>query len=65
MNRDDEAAPAPTREIRYAIGEALDTLSVEELGSRIDLLRREIARLDAAAEAKRASRSAADAVFGR
>lgn len=57
----DRPAPKP----RHALGEPLDALSVEDLRSRIDLLREEIARLNAAVAAKQASRSAADAVFKR
>lgn len=56
---DDRPAPKP----KHQMGEVLDTLSVEELRLRIDLLRQEIARLDAAILAKEASRNAADAFF--
>ncbi len=64
MARDaDENRPAPKP--NHAIGEPLDAMSVEELRLRIDLLRDEIARLDAAVATKQASRSAADAAFKR
>lgn len=52
--------PAPTP---HALGEPLDALSVDELGERIELLRAEIARLEAARERKSASRSAANSFF--
>ena len=45
------------------LGEPLDALSVDELGERIELLRAEIARLEAARERKSASRTAADSFF--
>ena len=63
MARDEDERPAPKP--KHVVGEALDLMSVEDLRLRIDLLREEIARLDAAVEAKRASRNAADAVFKR
>jgi len=47
----------------YEIGQTLDDLSIEELGARIDLLHREIERLDQARQAKEASRSIAAAFF--
>ena len=64
MARDaDENRPAPKP--KHAVGEALDAMSVEDLRLRIDLLREEIARLDAAVAIKQASRDAADAFFKR
>ncbi len=54
----------PVRKINaHEIGTSLDALSVDELQHRIGLLKDEIARLEAAIDAKTASRSAADAVF--
>ena len=47
----------------HEIGMILDAMSVEELTDRIALLEGEIARLRAAIDAKRQSKSAADAVF--
>ena len=58
---DDRPLPKP----KHQIGEPLDILSVEDLRLRIELLREEIARLDAAIGAKQASRNAADAFFKR
>lgn len=47
----------------FQIGADLDPVSVEELGERIEILRAEIARMEAAIAAKRDQRSAADALF--
>jgi len=47
----------------HEVGMVLDAMSVEELTDRIDMLEAEIARLRAAIESKRQSKSAADAVF--
>ena len=47
----------------HEIGMILDAMSVEELTDRIALLEGEIARLRAAIDSKRKSKSAADAVF--
>jgi len=60
---DDIFAPKKPAAAGHVLGEPLDALSVAELGERIDLLRAEIARLEAARERKNASRSAADAFF--
>lgn len=57
---DDRPAPPPSA---LAPGVDLSPLSVDELEARILLHRREIERLEAELKAKRASRSAADAVF--
>lgn len=61
----EEEGLTPKPPQRHEIGELLDALSVEELRSRIGALRDEIARLEAAAAAKEASRQAADAFFKR
>ena len=50
---------------KHAIGDPLDTLSIDELRLRIDVLRDEIARLESEVATKQASRSAADAFFKR
>jgi uncharacterized small protein (DUF1192 family) len=47
----------------HEIGMMLDAMSVDELTDRIALLEGEIARLRAAIDAKRKSKSAADAFF--
>jgi len=47
----------------HEVGMTIDTMSVEELHERINLLEAEIARLKATIEARGASRKAADAAF--
>lgn len=61
--RDDE--DKPRKLTAHEIGQALDTLSVEDLAERVALLRREIERLEAARQAKLAALGAADAFFKR
>ena len=65
MSRDEDEffAVKKPASARHVLGEPLDTLSVEELGARIEILRAEILRLEEAREAKTASRAAADAFF--
>jgi uncharacterized small protein (DUF1192 family) len=53
----------PRKKISHEIGQDLTLLSVAELGERINLLREEIARLEADIARKQATRSAADAFF--
>ena len=55
----------PKKKPAHEIGQDLALLSVEELSDRISLLKDEVARLQAALEKKRASRSAADQFFKR
>jgi uncharacterized small protein (DUF1192 family) len=55
----------PKKQPVHEIGQDLTLLSVEELSDRISLLNDEVARLQAALEKKRASRSAADQFFKR
>jgi uncharacterized small protein (DUF1192 family) len=55
----------PKRKIAHEIGQELALLSVEELQERIELLRNEIQRLEAAAASKRASLAAANTFFKR
>jgi len=55
----------PKRKPVHEIGQDLALLSVEELTDRISLLNDEVARLQAALERKRASRTAADHFFKR
>jgi uncharacterized small protein (DUF1192 family) len=47
----------------YETGQALDDLSIEEIGLRIDMLTREIRRLEETRKAKEASRASAAAFF--
>ena len=58
----EEEAPVK-KKTAHEIGQDLSLLSVGELRERVELLRGEIARLEAAAAAKTASRSAADQFF--
>jgi len=53
----------PKRRIAHEIGQDLSLLSATELAERIDLLREEIARLEADMRRKAASKSAADLFF--
>ena len=56
------AAPRPVGP-HHEVGQNLDLLSAQELGERIGLLRAEIARLEAAIEARNATKQAASAFF--
>jgi uncharacterized small protein (DUF1192 family) len=47
----------------HEVGMPIDTMSIEELNERIALLEGEIARLQAAIDARQKTRSAADALF--
>jgi uncharacterized small protein (DUF1192 family) len=58
-----EADEVRKRPSAHEVGMPIDTMSVEELGQRIELLDGEIARLKVAMEAKRKSRSVADGFF--
>jgi uncharacterized small protein (DUF1192 family) len=49
----------------HELGEELSLLSVAELTERVDVLKAEIERLEAAIRAKEATRSAADNFFKR
>jgi len=53
----------PQKKLSHEIGQDLTLLSVKELGDRIDLLRAEIARLEADIARKQATRSAAEQFF--
>jgi uncharacterized small protein (DUF1192 family) len=53
----------PRKKVTHEIGQDLSLLSVEELTERIALLTTEIARLEAAATKKRASKDAAKSFF--
>ena len=60
MDLDDDR---PKKKIVHEIGQDLTLLSVGELNERVALLKEEIARLEADAVSKRASKSAADLFF--
>lgn len=53
----------PKKKISHEIGQELTLLSVKELQERIDLMREEVARLEADIAKKQASRSVADQFF--
>lgn len=60
---DDDPFARPKKKLAHEIGEPLDTISSGELHERIALLESEIERLRATANAKEASKAAADAFF--
>ncbi|MEJ1157461.1 DUF1192 domain-containing protein [Prosthecomicrobium sp. N25] len=53
----------PKKKPAHEVGQDLSLLSVGDLEERIAILEAEVARLRAAVEARRKSRSAADSVF--
>lgn len=53
----------PVKKAAHEIGQDLSTLSVDELGERIALLRAEIDRIEAARTAKTSTRTAAEGLF--
>jgi uncharacterized small protein (DUF1192 family) len=59
----DDDLPRPKQ--LHQIGQDVTMLAVRDLDERIELLKAEITRLELARTAKDASRSAADAVFGK
>lgn len=59
----DEEDREPRKAVAHRVGEALDTLSVEELGLRIALLEAEIARIAAARDVKTTALEQAGAIF--
>lgn len=61
----DDIAPPPKKPKSYELGQDLSKLSVGELKALIDDLKAEIARVEAALDAKQSSRSAAEAAFKR
>ncbi|WP_395666904.1 DUF1192 domain-containing protein [Methylocella sp.] len=65
MSAEDESmfAAAPRRVPTHDVGGPLDDLSAHQLDERIALLRAEIARLEAARDAKNAAKDAAAAFF--
>jgi uncharacterized small protein (DUF1192 family) len=60
---DDEESPK--KRTVHQVGEDLSKLSIQELGERVEILRAEIARIEQAAAAKRASADAAETFFKR
>ncbi|HEY5081164.1 MAG TPA: DUF1192 domain-containing protein [Bauldia sp.] len=54
---------APKKKLAQEMGEDLSKLSLDELAARVALLQAEIARLEATAEAKRASAAVAASFF--
>ena len=59
----DEDDDRPKKKVTHEIGQDLALLSVEELQERIELLRQEIGRIEAAITGKLASRNVADQFF--
>ena len=57
---DDEPVKKP---VAHAVGEDLSALSIDELTERIELLRREIARLEGSIDEKKRSRTSAAGFF--
>lgn len=55
----------PKKKVAHEIGQDLTLLSVDELAARVELMREEIARLEADMAGKRAKRAAADQFFKR
>jgi uncharacterized small protein (DUF1192 family) len=53
----------PKKKFTHEIGQELSALSVFELKERIEILKAEIVRLEAAAAAKGSAKSAADSFF--
>ena len=53
----------PKKKIVHEIGQDLTLLSAQELRERIELMKAEIARLEADIKGKQASRSAAETFF--
>jgi uncharacterized small protein (DUF1192 family) len=66
MKEDDDnmpRRPLARQELGHELGQPLAELSIAELEERIEALRAEISRLEAARDAKRAANAAADAFF--
>jgi uncharacterized small protein (DUF1192 family) len=60
MREDDDK---PKKKLVHDVGQDLSNLSIFELKERIEALKAEIIRLEAAAAAKGSAKSAADAFF--
>ncbi len=59
FGEDEKPAPKPV----HQVGQDLSTLSLDELGERIELLREEIRRIERMIEAKTHTRAAAEQLF--
>ena len=57
---DDEPVKKPRA---HEVGMPIETMSVEELGERIDILKAEIVRLEDAVAARKQTKAAADSLF--
>jgi uncharacterized small protein (DUF1192 family) len=55
----------PKKKLAHEIGEELSRLSLDELAARIDILKAEIERIEAAAARKRQSAAAEETFFKR
>jgi len=55
--------PPKVKTAAHVLGEPIDALSAPELAERIEALKREIERLEAAIRAREATRHAAAAIF--
>jgi len=53
----------PKKPLSHEIGQDLSTLSVDELGKRVELLREEIVRLEAEKAKKASGKAAAESLF--
>ncbi|MFN4284102.1 MAG: DUF1192 family protein [Alphaproteobacteria bacterium] len=65
MARDDDEDVPPTGRPRWLDPKPFDSLSVAELGDYVLALKAEIARAEAAAEAKKSHRAGIEALFGK
>ena len=65
MAREDDEEVRPQNSLRWLEPRPLDGLSVAELGEYVLALKAEIARAEAAAEAKKNHRAGIEALFGK
>jgi uncharacterized small protein (DUF1192 family) len=63
MPKIDDDDDRPKKKITHELGQDLALLSVAELQERIELLKEEIARLEASIASKQSSRNVADQFF--
>jgi uncharacterized small protein (DUF1192 family) len=59
----EDLAPRPDKPLKALAKEDLGTLSIDELGDRIEALKAEIARVEQALIHKKSSLTAADSLF--